>query len=108
MQATADIAEKGDTLYEASIPKADKTKVRAVAEDDIRLLVKKDSGEKIKKEVVMDKNIDLPIKKGDRLGTVIIYEDERKTAEYKIVSDRNVEKAGFGDIYIRMMKKLTN
>lgn len=105
---TADIAEKGDTLYEASIPKADKTKVRAVAEDDIRLLVKKDSGEKIKKEVVMDKNIDLPIKKGDRLGTVIIYEDERKTAEYKIVSDRNVEKAGFGDIYIRMMKKLTN
>lgn len=103
---TVSIAKKGQVMKDISIPKSDETKVAAIAENDIGLTVKKGSKSSVKKSISIDKNITPPVKKGDKVGCVKVYENGKNVAEYDLAADRNVKKAGFSTIYIRMMKKL--
>lgn len=103
---TVKIAEKGQRMEKISIPKSDETKIYAVTKNDIGVTVKKGSKDKTRKEISIEKNISSPVKKGQKLGYVTVYEGKEKAAEYDLVSDRDVEKADFMTIYIRMMKKL--
>jgi len=103
---TVSIAQKGDKIKEISLQKGEDTHLYALADENIGVTVSKGSGGNVKTKVSIDGNIKLPIKKGDKVGEVLVYKDGEKTAQYELVSDRNVKKAGFITTYIRMIKKL--
>lgn len=103
---TVQFAEKGKKLKEIDIEKGDDVKLYAVAKEDIGLTVKKGNRKNVKKKIKIDQNLKLPIKKNDKVGSMVIYEGKEKAAEYDLVSDRNVKCADFITTYIRMIKKL--
>ena len=100
------LADKEERVKKIEIDKGESDHLYAVTEEKIGITVEKGSMGKVKKEVEINKNIKLPIKKGDKVGSMIIYDDNKRCGEYKLVSDRNMKKADFKTIYIRMLKKL--
>lgn len=103
---TVQVAKAGSKVKQIKIEKGDNTKLFAVAKESIGLTVQKGNKNKVKKKIDIDDNINLPIKKGDQIGIISIYEGKEKAAEYALVSDRDVARAGFVTTYIRMIKKL--
>lgn len=57
-------------------------------------------------KISIDKSVACPVKKGEKVGTIHIYDGKKKIASYPLVSDRDAEKAGFMTAYIRMIKNL--
>lgn len=103
---TVRIAEKGQVMRKIKFPKSDETEAFAVAEKNIGITVKKGSSSNVKKKITIDKNVASPVKKGQKIGYVTVYEGNKKANKYELVSDRNVKRADFMTMYIRMMKKL--
>lgn len=56
--------------------------------------------------ITLNNEIKAPIKKGEKIGQLTVYEGKEKAGQYDLVSDREAEKASLMTIYIRMMKKL--
>ena len=54
----------------------------------------------------IDENLELPIEKGEKVGSMVVLEGDEETARYRLVSDRKVERADFATTYIRMIKKM--
>ena len=69
---------------------------------------KKKKGKKanITKKISIDKSVACPVKKGEKVGMIHIYNGKKKIGSYPLVSDRDAEKAGFMTLYIRMIKNL--
>jgi serine-type D-Ala-D-Ala carboxypeptidase (penicillin-binding protein 5/6) len=103
---TVQFAEKGEKIKDVSVSKGDEVKFSAVAEDDLGITVKKGSKDNIKKKIEIYDDLKLPIEKGGKVGSMIIYNGEEKEAEYDLVSDREIKRADFMTTYIRMIKKL--
>ena len=68
--------------------------------------VKKGEKDQVKKLVEIDENLELPIEKGEKVGSMVVLEGDEETARYRLVSDRKVERADFATTYIRMIKKM--
>ena len=103
---TVKIADAGEKMEQIKITKGDREKLFAVAEGSIGLTVAKGNKNQVKTKVNIDKNINPPIKKGEVIGSILIYENKEKSAEYKLISDREIKRAGFVTTYMRMIKKL--
>lgn len=102
---TVTLADEGERIKKIDIEKGECTEIYAVAAESVGMTVPKGSGGDIKKKVSIDKNIALPLKKGDKVGSMTVDINGSET-EFDLVSDRNVNKAGYGETYIRMMKKI--
>ncbi len=103
---TVKLADKGACIEEISVVKGEDTKLYASAEETIGVTVQKGEKGNIKRKIHVDDSIKLPIKKGDTVGRITVYEGKKKVAEYALVSDRDVKKADYMTTYIRMMRKL--
>ena len=99
-------AESGEKIQEVEISKGDDVKLYAVTGDDVGITVKTGAKNNVKEEINIDDNMKLPVEKGQQIGTMAIYEEDEKIAEYELVSDRNIKKADYITTYIRMIKKL--
>lgn len=100
------LAEKGEPMGKVVIEKGAPNTVNAVSPDNISVLVKKGEKDTIKGDLVFDETISAPIKKGDRLGELVIYQKDKEIARYPIVAEENVKKASLMQIYMRMIKTL--
>ena len=103
---TVQIAEAEEKVKKVDIQKGTCTQIYAVTEESITMTVEKGKADKVVKKVEIDENIKLPLKQGDEVGTLVVYEGDEAKHTYDLVADRDVKKAGFITNYIRMMKKL--
>lgn len=103
---TVKIAEADKKIKETKVTKGNETKLFAVSKEDIGLTVKKGNKGQVKKVITLNNEIKAPIKKGEKIGQLTVYEGKEKVGQYDLVSDREAEKASLMTIYIRMMKKL--
>jgi len=103
---TVKIAEKGESTGNIRIEKGSLDLLNIVAGEDISVLVKKGEKEGITTGIELDKNIQAPIAKGQQIGEIIVYEKAKEIERYPLVAEEKVEKASFGQLYIRMMKNL--
>lgn len=100
------LAEKGEKVKEVQIDKGEPYHFYAVTGEKAVAFVRKGEGTSVKKKVVIEKNIRLPLKKGGKVGRMDIYSGEKKIGSCTLVSDRAVEKADFLTYYIRKVKNL--
>lgn len=64
---------RGEKIKTVQVGKGKKEKVDLVASDNVSLLMKKgENMDKVKQEVIAEKKVKAPIKKGDALGTLVI------------------------------------
>ena len=103
---TVKIAEKGEAIKKINIEKGDVKNIQAVTSEDIGITVKKGTAGQVRTKSVINENLPSTIKKGEKVGSIMVYEGKKLTAEYDLVSDRDVNPADIVTIYIRMMKNL--
>ena len=103
---TVEIAKEREKIRKIDIEKGTRKKIYAVADESVKVTVEKGKADKVIKKAEIDKSIKLPIKKGDPVGTLTVYEGDEAKYTYELQTDRAVDKAGFITLYIRMMKTL--
>ncbi len=98
--------KKGEEAGEVTVKKGNTAKIKAVLEDDCMSVTEKNSAEEIKKTVTLAENVEAPVKKGDKLGEIVISSggEERRV---NIVAASDADKISFGKMYMKVLKKWT-
>lgn len=99
--------KQGELIGEVDVKKGQAEKVKAVLSADCITVVEKASADKIKKEINLYENIAAPVKKGDKLGEVIIKTEDGESVVKSIVAQNDVEKITFGKMYAKILKEWT-
>ena len=69
-------------------------------------MVKKGEKDGIKGQMVLNDTISAPVAKGDQIGELVIYKQDKEISRYPLVAAENVKKASLMQIYFRMIKTL--
>jgi D-alanyl-D-alanine carboxypeptidase (penicillin-binding protein 5/6) len=89
------VARKGDKIQEVKVSKGSSPKINAVTETDISVLLNKGEEKSIKKTAELPEIVNAPIKKGEKLGAVIISINDKEVGRYDLVCDTDVTKSSF-------------
>lgn len=91
------VAKKGDKMQEIKVSKGDSIKVNAVTDSDISVLLTKGEEKNIKKTPVLPEIVNAPLKKGDKIGELVISMNDKEVGRYNLVCDRDVARSSFFD-----------
>lgn len=100
------LADKGQRMKKVLLDKGEPYALQALTTQKITAFVKKGQEKQAACKVKIDDNLKLPLKKGDKVGSVTVYIGKEKAETYDLVSDRDVKKASFFTYYIRKIKNL--
>ncbi|KFN03579.1 D-alanyl-D-alanine carboxypeptidase [Bacillus clarus] len=99
---TKKLYTRGEKIKTVQVGKGKKEKVDLVASDNVSLLMKKgENMDKVKQEVIAEKKVKAPIKKGDALGTLVIKKDKNVLLKQTIVAKEDVEAASWWELFKR-------
>ncbi len=99
------LAEKGEPIDTLIIEKASPRVINAVAPQDVAVLIRKGDKNGIRGESVFNSIPQLPITRGQQIGELVIYQNDREIDRYPLVAEEDVHKAGYLELYIRMLKE---
>ena len=80
--------------------------VNAVLRGDNAILVEKGARGGIQTEVSLEEQVSAPVSEGQRLGTMTLRTGDRVLAELPLVAERKVERVNWGDLFIRILKRV--
>ncbi|MEN2464785.1 D-alanyl-D-alanine carboxypeptidase family protein [Ornithinibacillus sp. FSL M8-0202] len=104
---TKKLFEKGEPITKLNLFKAENRNTPVVASQSISTLFKKgESVEGLSTSVKLDA-ITLPLKKGDKVGTLQVKNGEMVISETPLVVDEDVEKASLFTLFKRSIQKLS-
>ena len=101
---TVVLAEEGQVMETVLVEKGTPTSVNAVTLQKITALIPKGEADTIRSQVTIAETVPLPLKKGQEIGILTIYEGEKSIAEYPLVAEGMVEKASFGELLGRLVQ----
>ena len=102
------IVTKDTVIDKLKIEKASNKSVDITPINDYSVILEKtDKIGKITYDLKL-KNIKLPIKKGDKIGTLIIKEDNKKISEVDVTVKQNLKKANMLELYGTYLKSILN
>ncbi|MEY8368776.1 hypothetical protein AALA24_08370 [Anaerovoracaceae bacterium 42-11] len=104
--ASVTLADKGQRMKKVTLDKGEPYCLQALTTQKVTAFVKKGEEKQAACKVTIDKNIKLPLQKGDKVGTLSVYIGKEKIDTYDLVSDRDVKKVSFLTYYIRKIKNL--
>lgn len=102
---TVTVAEKGTELCPIEIEKGVPEESCAVSAEDISVLVKKGEKGSVTSEILIDESAEAPLKKGDKIGEVVVYKDGAEIGRYDAAAAEDIKKAGAFEIYVRILEK---
>lgn len=102
------VLNKGEVVKEVKIPNSKPDVVKAITKDDLIAIVDKTNKPKIDKVVNINKDIKLPLKKGDKIGTVTATDGKENYGTVDIVLDSDIAKQGYLDILTNSFKLWLN
>lgn len=105
-----EILKSEGVLGTVNIYKGTKDKLEYKVESDVKAILSKQDEEKgYSYEIELDKNITAPIKKGDKVGKLTLFDENRKVINnYNLISNENISKASFFRLYINTLRKITS
>ena len=80
--------------------------VNAVLRGDNAILVEKGARTGIQTEVSLEEQVSAPVSEGQRLGTMTLRAGDRVLAELPLVAERKVERVNWGDLFVRILKRV--
>lgn len=102
------IVKKDEVIKEIKIPRGKPELVKIVAKGDLVAVLEKGSKDKINKVVEINKDIKLPLKKGDKIGTISASGAKENYGKVDLVVDCNIDKMGYLDILKNSFKTWLN
>lgn len=102
------LKEKGTNIKNIIIDKANVESFGAVLENDLGVVVDVDNKNKKYDYDIKIDNIKLPIKKGESIGIVDVYYKNKKVAEGKLVSDREVLPLNYLELFYKGFKNIVS
>ena len=85
-------ANKDECIKKVSVQKGVQKEIELVYENDSGTILKRGSSENIESKITINKNICAPIKKGDVLGKVDFYLDDKKIGTSNLIANSNIDK----------------
>lgn len=105
---TKKLFNKGQTIKTLDLIKADSKKVDIKTSQSISTIFKKgEAAKEIKTTVTIHNDIQLPIKKGDQVGTLKVLGDEKVLSEIPLVVDKDIDKASYFTLLKRSINSLS-
>lgn len=92
------LKKKNSIIKKVLLDKGNKKSVNLVLKDDLNVVEDIDSNNKYTYDIEIDE-INIPIKKGEVLGKIIVKSNKKKVASGEIISDSNIGKLGLIDLY---------
>jgi len=104
---TKKLFEKNDVITDLEFMKAENKQINVIASQSISTLFKKgESPENITTDVIMDENLELPIKKGDKVGILLVKNGEETISETELTVDEDVENASYYTLLKRTLQEI--
>ena len=100
------LCSKSDKIAKLTLDKADDNKVNLVAKDDLTALIKKGESKDFTKKIEVSKNIDLPVKKGTKLGTISIYKGDKQVGKIDLINEKDINKASYFKMFERVIDNI--
>ena len=75
-----------------------KDKIKTVAEKPVYIFTEKNQKRSLEIDFIPNKNVQAPIKKGDKVGTLCVYENQIEIASVNVLSSESVSKLTYFDI----------
>lgn len=100
------LCSKSDKIATLTLDKADDNKVNLVAKDDLTALIKKGESKDFTKKIDVFKNIDLPVKKGTKLGTISIYKGDKQVGKIDLINEKDINKASYFKMFERVIDNI--
>ncbi|GGB51456.1 D-alanyl-D-alanine carboxypeptidase family protein [Fictibacillus barbaricus] len=100
--STKKLYDRHEIVKEVKVQKAEKSKLPVVTSENISLLLKKgETAKKVKTEVNVDKDLKLPVKKGQQIGFLKIYSGDKLITESPVLASETVKKASWWKLFKR-------
>jgi D-alanyl-D-alanine carboxypeptidase (penicillin-binding protein 5/6) len=100
--------KRNQTIGQAKISKGNEKSIKAVTSEPLSLLTKKgEKTEDVKQKVIMEKSLNAPISKGDKVGTIKLIKDGKVILESPLVANKDVKEAGWWTLYKRSFGMFT-
>lgn len=80
-----------------------KKEVAIECDDNLSVIVKKGSKEKVEQEVKLKETVKAPIKKGDKVGVINFTLDSKTIAQFDVVTKESVEKISFSAVFSQLV-----
>lgn len=100
------LMKKGEVIDKININKGSKKSINGILKDDITILMNKSDSDKEYTQKVKIDDIKLPIKKNDKIGSIVIYDNDKKVGEYDIVSDSDIIKKNIFNVFMENLGNL--
>ena len=98
------ITEQGEKIKELNVFKGKKQKVIGIAGNDLVLPILKGEEKKIKKEIIFFE-VNAPIKKGEKIGEILIKKNGDVITKTDIVAKSDIEKANVLIMMLHLLKR---
>ena len=80
--------------------------VNAVPASDGKMLIDKGQKNTVTTEIQLEPEVSAPVSQGQRLGTMTVKAGDQILAEIPMVAETGIEKLTFGQIYLRLLRKV--
>ena len=80
--------------------------VTAIPTKDGKMLIDKGQKSSVTTEIQLESEVTAPVSKGQRLGTLTVKSGEQILAEIPMVAETGVEKLTWGQMYLRLLRKI--
>ncbi|MGM0874071.1 MAG: D-alanyl-D-alanine carboxypeptidase family protein [Bacillota bacterium] len=105
---THPLFEKDQVLTKVEVSKGNEKKANLLTSEPISVLTKKgENVDDVTQEIVMKKDVQAPIKKGDELGSLQLKKDEKVIVESKLVAEKDIDEASWWKLFKRIMGDFT-
>jgi D-alanyl-D-alanine carboxypeptidase (penicillin-binding protein 5/6) len=89
------LAKKDDKIQEVNVSKGSRLKINAVAESDVSVLLNKGEEKNVTKRAELPEVLSAPIKKGEKIGELVVSINDKEVGRYNLISDTDVSKSTF-------------
>ncbi|MDZ5712064.1 D-alanyl-D-alanine carboxypeptidase family protein [Jeotgalibacillus sp. HH7-29] len=97
--------QKGEVLAEAAINKGTPEKVEAALSNSLKVIEKKNENAVYKRKVVIEKNLQAPLEKGEIVGYVSVFKGDKAISKGLLESKNDTKKANWSELFKRSWKK---
>ena len=98
--------KSGEKVGEISLDKAIPEKIDVMVNEDINIMQKKGDSKKEYKSEVKLNNINLPIKKGEVIGRLLVKDGNEVIKEVDLKSNQDMQKRSFFDMWGNILKSM--
>ncbi|TYQ18305.1 UNVERIFIED_CONTAM: D-alanyl-D-alanine carboxypeptidase (penicillin-binding protein 5/6) [Acetivibrio alkalicellulosi] len=93
---------KGEEVRDVVVKKGIEDMAKCIYGDDLSILLSRGQKDKVKREIRIVEFVEAPVKKGQKIGEVVYKVDDKEVGKVDLVCDRDIPKASFGKLLLRL------